>query len=137
MAQLERKKFTQFLKDIDLQSLSGNLDSVISDLENLKQIYCTYENLQIEFEHFYEEVSCKLYGDREETDAEYNLRLQKFVKLQADKQKRADAKLQKSKLEQLKVNAKNKELEDLMKKFNVKTLDELRNIKNYINNIVI
>lgn len=135
MKPIERKLIEEKIENLDIGIFDGPIETVIESIQNLQSLHTKFKKLNFLVYRDYSEVSIDLYGSRLETDDEYNIRLKKFLKTQADKQRREDKKLEKAKLEQLKADDKKRELEALMKKFNVTTLEELRNIINYLSNL--
>lgn len=135
MKNIQRKQIESHIQSLDIDLFNGHVDVILSNLNSLKDKYKEYKELKISITQSYEDTNIDLYGIRTETDAEYNARIVKLLKLEELKQKRAEAKLQKAKMEQIKAQAKSQEIKDLMKRFNVTTIEELRKIKNYISNL--
>lgn len=56
--------------------LDGPLDTVITQLQDYQEKYKEYKNLRIDRDYYADTTIYNLFGDMEETDAEYAVRLE-------------------------------------------------------------
>lgn len=84
----DRKVLNDYLVDLSVSSFDGKVDDVIQMLANYRDKYTAdgYFNINISTDHYYDTVSIELRGDRYETDAEYEKRLD-IEKIFAQRQK--------------------------------------------------
>lgn len=66
-----------YLDWISTSDFEGTIDEVIENLKRLKEEHSRYPELKIEDVESYGETSYSLFGYREETDNEYELRLKR------------------------------------------------------------
>jgi hypothetical protein len=84
-----------------LYELEGSLDKAIEYLKDLKGKYSQYENLHFDVDYDWDSKQLYLWGEIDETDAEYEARLgrEKIVQDQNDKRDREHYERLKAKFE--------------------------------------
>ena len=76
---MKKKKTDLIAGAVDYKITNQPIDKVISYLQELKEKYSSH-NLYLEVSHYDDFVEISVYGDREETDEEYEIRIQKETK---------------------------------------------------------
>lgn len=125
----KRKIIEKNLEDLDLTFFEGHIDSVIANLDMLKNKYSTYSNLSIRTFHQWESMSIYICGEREETDKEYNKRMAEEL----TKQKRKIEQQKKRQIAQEeKLNKEQTRMLELRKKYNIPDNLDVETLKFYI-----
>ena len=96
----KKRNITENIGHYNVDFFEGDIDNLINRLQVLKQNIIDnrdfyYESIFFEVSRYYDDVSVKLCGTRQETDGEFNLRLKnkekadtgKLKKLLKDKEK--------------------------------------------------
>ena len=84
----DRKLLSNYLVGLSVSDFDGKIDDVIQMLANYRDTYIAsgYMNIRISADQYYDTVDIDLYGDRYETDEEYEKRIN-MVKKIAQRQK--------------------------------------------------
>lgn len=77
MKKFEKEIKTDTLEDLT-ESFNGSLNNIIQFLQDFQEKYKNYDKLWVETYQYYEEFDIKLYGNRLETDEEYNKRINQY-----------------------------------------------------------
>ena len=92
-----------------LYELEGSLDKAIEYLKDLKRKYSQYENLRFDVDCDWDSRQLNLWGEIDETDAEYEARInrEKTIQAQNDKRKAQNDKRDREQYERLKAKFEN------------------------------
>lgn len=72
------KKYIPFVKDVDAMFQDMRIDHVIETLQKIKSENSNIEDLSIDIDSGYSNISISVIGKRLETDEEYKIRIDKI-----------------------------------------------------------
>lgn len=125
-----KRYIREVIKDFNSDILGGRLDYVLDRLKELKETHKTYQELYTDIDYNYEGIEIRLFGERLETDEEYDKR----IAFEKKEQKRIDDanvrhKLKKEAQEKLR-KEHNDKFKQIREAFNLPPELDLRTLKN-------